>query len=317
MDNNVFNPPKQSRNSLELLKWAIFEPVLLENYSKTLDKKQTVIASLKAYVWIALISLTIYSVNCLFMSIEWILSMFEIFPESSIEYWILETNSLSENFTIFFIDNLVSALKIIIGGIIVSQIIGLTGGLRKNLMLALIISLIGSLPISFIFDLANPDFNWINPLMLSLILGSILSLIEYFTFAFILGLVINLGAYNLSYSFADALILNLGFIIGWYVFYFRIPFYPYHFIKSFFNSKLDKNVYLKDGLIWLLIWGLKNKLFQDAYQRPEIAKQFVNFLLEYRPLQRELAMEILHAATAGEWKANVLKLNHFNAPIYF
>jgi len=59
MDNNVFNPPKQPRNSLELLKWLIFEPVLLKNYEKTLDKKQTVIF-LKAYAWISLIALGIY-----------------------------------------------------------------------------------------------------------------------------------------------------------------------------------------------------------------------------------------------------------------
>ncbi len=42
MDKNVFNPPKQPRNSLEALKWVIFEPILLENNSKTLDKKQSV-----------------------------------------------------------------------------------------------------------------------------------------------------------------------------------------------------------------------------------------------------------------------------------
>ena len=119
---------------------------------------------------------------------------------------------------------------------------------------------------------------------------------------------------GLGVGLAGGLALGFGFAINWYVFYFRISFYPYHFIKSFFIARLDSNVYLKDAVIWLPIWGLKKKLFQDAYQRPEIAKQFVGFLLEYRPLQRELAMDILHAATAGEWKANVLNADYLNSP---
>jgi hypothetical protein len=71
----------------------------------------------------------------------------------------------------------------------------------------------------------------------------------------------------------------------------------------FFN-KFSNNPYRDDGVIWLPIVGLKSKLVQQAKQEPEKAFEFIHFLLEYRPLQRTLAMHLTHAATAGMWLQN-------------
>lgn len=52
---------------------------------------------------------------------------------------------------------------------------------------------------------------------------------------------------------------------------------------------------------------MKNKLTTLAQQDPKTGLEFVRFIQEYRPLQRQLAMHIAHAATAGNWKLNPLK----------
>lgn len=66
--------------------------------------------------------------------------------------------------------------------------------------------------------------------------------------------------------------------------------------------KLDDNVYLQDSTIFLPIWRATSKLTQQAQQDPKMAQQFIDFLLEYRPLQTKFAMHITHAATAGTWQ---------------
>ena len=104
---------------------------------------------------------------------------------------------------------------------------------------------------------------------------------------------------------------GIGFLIGWVLFYFRVlPFYPIHFIKSLFSNTLSNNPYRNDGVIWLPIWGLKSKLIAQSYRDPEQAFEFIDFLLQYRPLQKTLAMHLVHAATAGLWLQN-----NFNADI--
>ena len=62
----------------------------------------------------------------------------------------------------------------------------------------------------------------------------------------------------------------------------------------------EQNPYLKDGTIWLPLWPANRKLLLLAKQQPEVACDFANFLLEYRPLQKKLAMRILHAVRKNE-----------------
>ena len=52
---NAFTKPSVPKNSREVLSWLIFEPELLENYGKTLNKKQTILLFLRHYPFIALV----------------------------------------------------------------------------------------------------------------------------------------------------------------------------------------------------------------------------------------------------------------------
>ena len=54
---------------------------------------------------------------------------------------------------------------------------------------------------------------------------------------------------------------------------------------------------------------MNRKLLLLAKQQPEIAFEFANFLLEYRPLQEKLAIRLLHTAIAEEWSQQALSLN--------
>ncbi|MCP5107464.1 MAG: ATP-binding protein [bacterium] len=99
-------------------------------------------------------------------------------------------------------------------------------------------------------------------------------------------------------------------MIGWWVSYFRIvPFYPVHFVKSLFRRSFNNNPYMKDGVIWVPILGLKAKLIGQSKQESEEAFEFIDFLLEYRPLQKSLAMHLSHAATVGLWMGNNFNTN--------
>ncbi len=77
---------------------------------------------------------------------------------------------------------------------------------------------------------------------------------------------------------------------------------------------MTNNPYIGDGAIWLPIWGMTNQLTASAQQDPKTGLQFVNFLLKYRPLQRQLAMHIAHAATAGTWQHQPLQSQHLLPP---
>ena len=52
----------------------------------------------------------------------------------------------------------------------------------------------------------------------------------------------------------------------------------------------------------------------EAQNDPKTGLAFMNFLLEYRPLQKKLAMHIAHAATAGNWQHYTLKSRFLKAP---
>jgi len=52
---------------------------------------------------------------------------------------------------------------------------------------------------------------------------------------------------------------------------------------------------------------MTRKLTTQAQQDPKTGLALVNFLQEYRPLQKQLAMHIAHAATAGNWQHHPLQ----------
>ena len=65
---NPFHKPTTPKNSLQLLQWFIFEPVLFERYDKSLNKIQTLWIVLKAilinfFVVIIPLTLVLYAIS--------------------------------------------------------------------------------------------------------------------------------------------------------------------------------------------------------------------------------------------------------------
>jgi AAA+ ATPase superfamily predicted ATPase len=119
--------------------------------------------------------------------------------------------------------------------------------------------------------------------------------------------VLSIGlVFGLLGGFSEGLSTVLGVGIVWFIvfniFYFRLlPFYPIRLRQGLFRQSLSKNIYRKDGMIWLPVPGLKDRLIKEAYEKPREADEFIDFLLKYRPLQKTLAMDLTHAAAAGSW----------------
>ena len=76
-----------------------------------------------------------------------------------------------------------------------------------------------------------------------------------------------------------------------------------------FADNFQRNPYLKDGMIWLPLVPLDGRLVRSAYQEPDIAAQFAEFLFEFRPLQQRLAVKIRHAANAGCWAQRAIEVD--------
>ena len=146
-----------------------------------------------------------------------------------------------------------------------------------------------------------------------LFFNSFFMLMMQLAFGLAVGLAVGL-AFGLAVGLAFGLAVGLAVTIFYYIGYFRLPFYPFYFIKSLFVCQLENNVYFQEDNISLPIWGVKDKLTQQAQQYPETAQKLVDFLLEYRPLQTKLAMHLTHAATAGNWDRKLLDADKLNSP---
>ncbi|GAK60399.1 Alr0841 protein [Candidatus Vecturithrix granuli] len=173
-----------------------------------------------------------------------------------------------------------------LGIIVVGLSVGLFFGLDFGLVLGLIFGLAGGL----IFGLVGR--------------GAGLGLGGGIIFSLVLGL-------------GSRLSVGLGSVAAFSVGYFRLIFYPFHLFTSVLNVSFDHNPYRKDGVIWLPLWLADRELLQLAEQQPELALEFAEFLLEYRPLQVKLAARLVHAAAAGTWlqQAFALDADVFVSPV--
>jgi hypothetical protein len=83
-DDRVFSKPSVPENTWKLLLWVFFEPILLEDYSATLSKKQTFAIFLWTYPSIVLISLAFFLVGCFVVAAVDIPTLF--FEQYKIEF---------------------------------------------------------------------------------------------------------------------------------------------------------------------------------------------------------------------------------------
>jgi hypothetical protein len=117
-----------------------------------------------------------------------------------------------------------------------------------------------------------------------------------------------------EYMKFEAISFSISYIACFYIIFFGLYSYPWYVVSTLFRSRLTANPYLNDGVIRLPIWGLTARLTQQARHDPGTGLQFMEFLLEYRPLQRSLAMHIAHAATSGQWQQHLFQSQYFTAP---
>ncbi|MCP4149536.1 MAG: hypothetical protein GY757_17450, partial [bacterium] len=326
---NIIKP----RGGFELLKWAIFEPVILKRYSATLNKKEAIRDFLKAYIWIALMTVLLWGAVNSFIAL---LDLPLLFPDQFKEGIVSDWQNHSTWFSKFIFISEYTAGWLLIG-VVGALALGLIGGLSGALDLGIGVGSAGGLVVGLTIGLIVPSrgalalgsvgalaLGLAGGLALGLAFGLVMELVFGIAMALSFGLTLGLTV-GLPVGFSDGLssgsALGLatggGMIIGFFLFYFRIiPFFPIHLIKSIFCKKFSNNPYRKNGLIWLPIPGLKSGLIKQAYKEPANAFEFINFLMEYRPLQKTLAMHLTHAATAGLWKHNEFHSDIFKyAPI--
>ena len=185
-------------------------------------------------------------------------------------------------------------------------------------------SLMSVISIAFYIVWSTENLNtvYLLPLVFGIAVGFAFWLIDGLIFGFVvgfgIGLIFALGSgmfFGIIFGFTFGLCGGLGFILAFYLTYFRLPFYPFHFIYGLFAHNFEQNPHLKDGSIWLPLFLLNKQLLRLAYAQPEMAIEFAEFLLEYRPLQRKLACQLIHAATAGIWQRAGLEMNADNLRI--
>ncbi|MBF0464792.1 MAG: ATP-binding protein [Nitrospirae bacterium] len=305
------------------MKWLFFEPLLLDRFSKTLDRKNAVKWFFNTYLLIILLSIILFT---FYIFIAIILDLphnyQELFPDSLILKWD-KANNYTEKFFSFF----KHGFRVLPYSLLSGLFFGLAGTFVVSLGAGLIISLIIDLIIGFLISYSGGLVPVLTGALTTgvvlgigsgIVLFMILNLIDGSISGFKIGLVGGLG----GCLFVAFLMLGLGGTLEgglqaslfFFLSYFRIYMYPIYLLSIFQSVNLKQNPYINDSIIWLPIPFLKSRLAESAYEDPDSAFEFVDFLLEYRPLQRSFAMHISHSATAGQWDKNVLKADALIIP---
>lgn len=305
--------------SLELLRWMIFEPILLKQYVKDLTRKESLLLFLSCYGWILLFSIILYIFSIFTIILIDIPNRFPtLYGVDFITQWQANASFFSKVYLKLIHDNIFDLVFRLTAGFIFGLVFhllfglagslsssfaigtafglafGFSGGLDFGLSFGLVVGLAGGLAVGFSGGLATSLTE--DSLIFGLIFGLLFSLIFGATFTVV-------------FHFLFGLTVSLAVVLGFYLAYFRLLFYPYHLIKSFFQLSFFSNPYLTDGVIWCPLWRTHSRLTELAQQQPAPAFEFANFLLTYRPLQKTLAIHILHAATAGQWRQHPLELD--------
>jgi len=295
---NPYAKPITPKNSLELLRWVVMEPTRVKRYESTLEKKEDQIkVFLKAYGAFCVLFILFWLISALCIAYWNVPEAFSnaeaIFDEPFLTGW-RGQGSTEERF-VFFI--LFSYWRLAFGlavGLAVGLALGLALGLAEGLAFGLAVGLAFGLAVGLALGLAE---GLAFGLAVGLAFGLAFGLAEGLAFGLAVGLAeglafgLTLGlAFGLAFGLAGGLAGGLAF----YLFYFRLPFWViYHFL-GFLAVRLDRNLYLRDEVVWLPVWGVDQKLQALAKQKPEEAIRFINFLLEHRSLQGKLAMKLWH-----------------------
>ena len=318
---SVFHKPDKPKNSLQLISWAIFEPLLLQRYSKTLSRKQGFVELLKTYPWLILIATLVYLLSA---GIILVLDLPTSHPDwfkpllvkNLTEYSSIEAKTIAyiQYTAPDFYDRLALGLA---GGLG----LGLAGFLVFGFAFDLIVVLAAVLIAGFASSVAS---GYAEDLAFGLIAGLALGLAGGLALGLAGGLALGLACSILAiglagffyYGFAGFLVFGLAYglaiAFGFFITYFRLPFFPIYCIQK---VSFKQSPYHRDGVIWLPIWRAKQRLGDLAMADPQTALKFVEFLREYRPLQQKLADTLTYAALAGFWRQQPLQWEALAEPI--
>lgn len=321
MSNNPFFPPAVPRSALELLRWVIFELPHLEKFWQALSKKQALRWLLRSYIWAVSLGLILYLVaSALNVGLELplrfpsfkpsksdqeILAIFQQTPDFFERYWgfihipkhlhgLVGLIVITLIFIVFMFTIdwrlLADLLFIALSLLLFCPVLGMNGGAVGHLIAGPMFGMVAGLYIGVKNrKIGKPSFDDITfYLALALLMGS-------------------------SIGLAASLVMALGVCLGGCLGYFRLIFYPGHFVASLIRLDFHHNPYLHDHLR-LPIWGATRRLTHLAPQDPATASQFIEFLLQYRPLQHDLAQHLLHALAADQWRQHPLAPDIFNPP---
>lgn len=319
MSNNPFFPPAVPRSALELLRWGLFEIVHLEKFGQTLSKKQALLWLLRSYIWSVSLGFILYFIAAALnvgleltlrfpnfksgKSDQEILAIFQQTPDFLERYWAF----------IHIPANLYFLAGLIVVMLLLTMLLSINGRFAEALLVVA--------PQSLFWCMVGMSGGLAVPLMIGLMTAMAIGLttritkakIEeprhdetatYLLLALLLGTIIGLAA---------SLVFALGICLGVCLGYFRLIFYPWHFVSSLIRLDFHHNPYLHDHLR-LPILGAIRRLTYLAPQDPATASQFIEFLLQYRPLQHDLAQHLLHALAADQWRQHPLALDIFNPP---
>jgi hypothetical protein len=325
-----FYKPTVPTSGFEMLKWAFFEPVLLDRFSKTLDREGISKWLLKTYPWVILVtSFTYLALMAAIIILDIPSHYAPLFKSEFLVSWKLSNNNLYK----IFLENYLIALAFGLSFVLLG---GVSDDFAKGLVSGIAFTLIVGLAVTLNEMLSNGiDGTILFSVLFSFIAGFGLGLIGTSVYGFVRGLWLGLITgilFSMLFGFAGILSGGLanGFVYGavigltvWFIFiltfyftYFRIYAHLLHIILLLFSkTTFTSNPYISDGVVWFSLPLIQDRLTKLTREYPLITLEFVNFLLEYRPRQRPLAMEILHFATAERWHNNILNADILAMPI--
>ena len=288
----VFTKPEAPRSSWEIVKWLFFEPSLLSKYGRTLSRRETSLSILKVYCYFIIpIALILY--------VGWT----ALLAGMDMPKWSPETFRFSENqwdMQSGFYDKWFFLLIELIRWLAVGLAFGLAMGLAVGLVAGLVMGLAMGLALGLAFGLAYG-------LAVGLAAGLAAGLALVLATGLATGLTTGLAT-GLTLGMMAGLTIGLAASLTFVFVYFRLIIYPFYLFGILRQNSLTNNPYIHDEGIWLTLPWVKNTLRRQANQEPELAFQFVDFLLRYRKQQFKFAAELEHIATAARWKS-ALRLN--------
>ena len=316
-----FQMPTEPRNGLDLLRWIIFEPVLLQRFEKTLSKKDIPRWLLKVYLYIIVISAALYLLSLsVTVTFDLPVRFPQIYEPEFITEW-PEYNSNLSQFEWLFLQTINPFVGMLVVVLVFMFFINLfnkpSDGLTFETVSGIAIGTVGGIAIGLgrLIDVGESvgDFLFFGG---GVWLGLVFCVGREHEFGLIVGPLYML-MFKLFFWLGNRIrpeyVLDddmLGvFLLAFYLMYFRLPFYLFHLAYSMFADNFQRNSYLKDGMIWLPLFPLDKKLVRQAYETPTIAAEFAEFLFEFRPFQEKLAVKIRHAANAGHWAQYAVELD--------